>query len=89
MKDIGEEVWELIQKNADRGGMVAMEAFWNDCEALPVSDECIEVIIGNIRNTGFIWFWGDQMIVVKPIMCPNCGPVHELITIHMLNCPRA
>lgn len=83
---IEEQLWKLIQARADRGGMVCMKGFWSDCEALPVSDECIEVIIGNIRNTGLIWMWGDQIIVVRPFMCPNCGLVHELVTIHMKNC---
>ena len=86
MRDIGEEVWQLIQANADRGGMVNMAGFWSDCEALPVSSECIDGIIKNIVYMGFVWWWGDQLIVVRPTMCPNCGPVHELITNHMLNC---
>jgi len=88
MRDAGEQVWKLIQARADRGGMVNMEAFRSDCEALPVDDACIAVIIKNIAYMGFVWWWGDQMIVVRPAMCPNCGPVHELITNHMLHCPR-
>lgn len=89
MKDIGEEVWQLIQKNSDRGGMVAMESFWNDCEALPICTESIKTIIRNIVYTGLAWYWGKQLVVIRPFYCPNCGPVHELVTIHMLNCPRA
>jgi hypothetical protein len=86
MKDIGDQVWELIQKNADRGGMVDMESFWNDCEALPINGACIEGIIKNIVYTGLIWLWHEQIIVVRPFLCPDCGPVHELVTIHMKNC---
>jgi hypothetical protein len=88
MKSMEEEVMELIQKHADRGGLVAMQRLRRDCAALPIDGEYIDIIIGKIRDAGLVWMWGKQIIVVRPWRCPNCGPVTERVSVHMPECLR-
>lgn len=89
MKSVSEGIWELIQEHAGRRGMVNMRRLGNDLGNLSIEWVDVQSIIRNIRDAGLIWFWGKQMVVVRPFYCWTCGRrVDERASEHMGECLR-
>lgn len=80
-------VWELIEENTDRGGMVDMQKLRRAFYTLTIEGEHINGIIRQLKQSGAIWFWGTQMIVPKPWNCSHCRRrVEERVSTHMVEC---
>jgi hypothetical protein len=80
-------VWEVIEENTRRGGLVNMQRLRQGFYGLTIEGTHIDAIIRQLKRSGAIWFWGAQMIVVKPWNCPNCRRhVEERVSIHMVAC---
>jgi hypothetical protein len=76
----------IIEQYASRGGLVAMRPLWRDLNSLPLDPVVVQDIIKHLESVDYLWHWGQQMVVVRPFLCPNCNRViQQSVTAHMHN----
>jgi hypothetical protein len=79
-----EAVSAIIERHADRGGLVDTRSAWRDLLDLPLDPVDVQEIVRGLERSGYLWHWGEQMVVIRPIRCPGCNRVvQKTITAHM------
>lgn len=79
-----EAVCDVIEAHADHGGVVDTRRVWRELRDLPLDTAVVQEIINPLDGTGYLWQWGEWIILPRPVQCPKCNRWIEVpLTRHM------
>jgi hypothetical protein len=77
-------VCAVLERSADRGGLVANQKAWREFDESMLDPQVVDRIVAGLEEQGYLWSWGKNIILVRPVLCPSCNVVvHKTITRHM------
>jgi hypothetical protein len=74
----------ILDRHADKGGMVNTIKAWRDLLNLPLEVADVEEIIRRLHARGYLTQMGEWIFLARPVRCPGCNRVVEQrFSVHM------